>query len=169
MQKKVIKKWIFFFSFLKNSGIFTITIITVFWLKNKSNMHHVYSAILLAQFYGTACAKLVLKILLSVSEHAYCIGWWSQRMPGPYIPRSKLLTDTVATVNWSSRNCWGFTCQINGFFIVTHWVGGNPQRIFKTKIVSEYDQEIPQSQTADNPMAPWGRATQSSLDTRKTN
>ena len=27
---------------------------------------------------------------------------------------------------------------------------------------SEYDQEIPQSQTADNPMAPQGRATQPS-------
>ena len=37
------------------------------------------------------------------------------------------------------------------------------------KIVSEYDQEIPQSQTADNPMAPWGRATQPSRDTRTTN
>ena len=37
------------------------------------------------------------------------------------------------------------------------------------KIVSEYDQEIPQSQTADNPMAPQGRATQPSRDTRKTN
>ena len=29
-----------------------------------------------------------------------------------------------------------------------------------TKIVCEYDQEIPQSQTADNPMVPRGRATQ---------
>ena len=28
------------------------------------------------------------------------------------------------------------------------------------KIVSEYDQELPQSQFADNPMAPRGRATQ---------
>ena len=37
------------------------------------------------------------------------------------------------------------------------------------KIVSEYDQEIPKSQTADNPMAPRGRAAQSSRDTRKTN
>ena len=37
------------------------------------------------------------------------------------------------------------------------------------KIVSEYDQEIPQSQTADNPVAPRGRATQPSGDTRKTN
>ena len=37
------------------------------------------------------------------------------------------------------------------------------------KIVSEYDQEIPQSQTADNPMVPRGRAHQSSRDTRKTN
>ena len=37
------------------------------------------------------------------------------------------------------------------------------------KIVREYDQEIPQSQAADNPMAPRGRATQPSRDTRKTN
>ena len=37
-----------------------------------------------------------------------------------------------------------------------------------TKIVSEYDQEIPQSQTADNPMAPRGRGAQPSRDTRKT-
>ena len=31
-----------------------------------------------------------------------------------------------------------------------------------TKIVSEYDQEIPQSQTADNPVAPRGSAAQPS-------
>ena len=37
------------------------------------------------------------------------------------------------------------------------------------KIVSEYDQETPQSQTADNPMAPRGRAAKQSRDTRKTN
>ena len=37
------------------------------------------------------------------------------------------------------------------------------------KIVSEYDQEIPQSQTADNLVAPRGRAAQPSRDTRKTN
>ena len=37
------------------------------------------------------------------------------------------------------------------------------------KIVSVYDQEIPQLQTADNPMAPRGRAAQPSRDTRKTN
>ena len=37
------------------------------------------------------------------------------------------------------------------------------------KIVSEYDQEIPQSKTVDNPMAPRGRAAQPSRDTRKTN
>ena len=33
----------------------------------------------------------------------------------------------------------------------------------------EYDQEIPQSQTADNPVAPRGRAAQPSRDTIKTN
>ena len=37
------------------------------------------------------------------------------------------------------------------------------------KIVGEYDQEIPQSQTADKPMVPRGRATQPSLATRETN
>ena len=37
------------------------------------------------------------------------------------------------------------------------------------KIVNEYDQEIPQSQTADNPVASRGRAAQPSQDTRKTN
>ena len=36
-------------------------------------------------------------------------------------------------------------------------------------IVSEYVQEIPQSHIADKPMAPLGRATQPSRDTRKTN
>ena len=39
----------------------------------------------------------------------------------------------------------------------------------RSEIVSEYDQEIPQSQTADLPMIPSGRATQQSRDTRKTN
>ena len=38
-----------------------------------------------------------------------------------------------------------------------------------SKIESEYDQEIPQSQTADNPVAPRGKAAQPSRDTRKTN
>ena len=37
------------------------------------------------------------------------------------------------------------------------------------KIVSEYDQEIPQSQAADNPVAPRGKAAQPLRDTRKTN
>ena len=36
-------------------------------------------------------------------------------------------------------------------------------------IVSEYDQEIPQSQTVDKPIAPRRRATQPSRDTMKTN
>ena len=41
--------------------------------------------------------------------------------------------------------------------------------IFLINIVSEYDQGIPQSQTADKPMALRGRATQQSRDIRKTN
>ena len=38
-----------------------------------------------------------------------------------------------------------------------------------SEIVSEYDQELPQSQTADNPVTPRGRAAKPSRDTRKTN
>ena len=41
--------------------------------------------------------------------------------------------------------------------------------MYPSNIVSEYDQEIPQSQTADNLLAPRGRAAQPSQDTRKTN
>ena len=40
--------------------------------------------------------------------------------------------------------------------------------VYATKIVSKYDQETPQSQTVDNPVAPRGRAAQPSRDTRKT-
>ena len=43
------------------------------------------------------------------------------------------------------------------------------QSLENRKIVGEYDQEIPQSQTADNPVAPQGRAAQPSRDTRRTN
>ena len=51
----------------------------------------------------------------------------------------------------------------------THRITADFHCQFITKIVSEYDQEIPQSQTADYPMAPRGRATQPSGHTRKTN
>ena len=52
--------------------------------------------------------------------------------------------------------------------ILSSYVQGLPIYLF-INIVSEYDQEIPQSQTADNPVAPRGRASQPSRDTRKTN
>ena len=43
------------------------------------------------------------------------------------------------------------------------------QKLCLSKIVREYDQEIPQSQTADNYLAPRGRAAQPPRDTRKKN
>ena len=52
------------------------------------------------------------------------------------------------------------------------WLIGNNRINIKLHVtgnkkkVSEYDQEIPQSQTADNPVAPRGRAAQPSRDTR---
>ena len=36
----------------------------------------------------------------------------------------------------------------------------DPSNTIKFQKVSEYDQEIPQSPTADQPKAPWGRATE---------
>ena len=41
--------------------------------------------------------------------------------------------------------------------------------MLQLKKVSEFAQEIPQSQTADKPMALQGRGTQPSRDTSKTN
>ena len=49
----------------------------------------------------------------------------------------------------------------------TRWPQSMIPRYFAEN--SEYDQEIPQSQTADNPVAPRGWAAQPSQDTRKTN
>ena len=50
-----------------------------------------------------------------------------------------------------------------------NWQYQNQSRhVYHKKIVSEYDQEIPRSQAADNPVAPRGRAAQPSRDTRKT-
>ena len=69
--------------------------------------------------------------------------------------------------------CAGFdkihisTCFYNAYGSKTLSVTSASEAI--RKIVSEYDQEIPQSQTADNPMTPRGRASQPSQDTRKTN
>ena len=53
--------------------------------------------------------------------------------------------------------------------LLKHETGTQKVTLLNTKIVSEYDQEIPQSQTEDNPVAPRGRAAQPSRDTRKTN
>ena len=52
---------------------------------------------------------------------------------------------------------------------ITASVVGISFEALQSKIISEYDQKIPQSQTADNPMAPRGRAAQPSRDARKTN
>ena len=49
------------------------------------------------------------------------------------------------------------------------FLSSNSLVLASTKIVSEYDQEIPQSQTADNPVAPRGRAAEPPRDSWKTN
>ena len=63
---------------------------------------------------------------------------------------------------------------INSRAIVHQVVHGTPASLRSSfgentlKLGSEYDQEIPQSQTADKAMASRGRATQPSPDTRRT-
>ena len=61
---------------------------------------------------------------------------------------------------------WDLIVSIPDFCLLTYFI---PSFKILSKIVSEYDQEIPQSQTADHPVAPRGRAAQPSRDTRKTN
>ena len=59
--------------------------------------------------------------------------------------------------------------EISAEFINTNRENNDIFLNIMTKIVSEYDQEIPQSQTGDSPVAPRGRAAQPSRDTRRTN
>ena len=66
---------------------------------------------------------------------------------------SHLLTDHSKAVLLSSI----FICYLFHVFLIL------------PKIVSEYDQEIPQLQNADKAMAPQGRTTSQSQDTKKTN
>ena len=58
--------------------------------------------------------------------------------------------------------CFKFS-QFDMFTEVFHF------KLYTSEIVREYDQEIPQSQIVDNPMASRGTAAQPSRDTKKTN
>ena len=95
---------------------------------------------------------------------------------------SKIRSEMILS-HWWSRNTFVFSMSVEKFDH-TRIVSDTSFLILKCnqclffhqiadadppKIVSEYDQEIPQSQTADNPVAPRGRAAQPSRDTRKTN
>ena len=63
-----------------------------------------------------------------------------------------------------------FGCMLERHIRQRVWIDEMQFRfISAAEIVSEYDQEIPQSQTADIPVTPRGRAAKPSRDTRKTN
>ena len=51
-------------------------------------------------------------------------------------------------INWKGPGCKSESANFKVYIY----------KLTNKKIVSEYDQEIPQSQTADNPVAPRGRA-----------
>ena len=69
------------------------------------------------------------------------------------------------SIQSSTKPDAGYQWESDNFTIRHH----KREPIGNHKIVIEYDQERPQSQTADKPMSPRGRATQQSRDTRKIN
>ena len=87
----------------------------------------------------------------------------------------KTFFSEISQVAYQIRREWIIEHNESTYSVLTHtldhWGGVKCQNIFILNVVknSEYDQEIPQSQTADNPVAPRGRAAQPSRDTRKTN
>ena len=66
---------------------------------------------------------------------------------------------TTTTMNNSYSNLW-YGTEVGYMYVAWYKILHISYQVHKLdkKIVSEYDQEIPQSQTADNPVAPRGRA-----------
>ena len=79
------------------------------------------------------------------------------RQDWPLGSRLWCLIVTLSLSHWYPGSAWLYWFLIFALFLTLR------------KIVSEYDQEIPQSQTAHNPVAPRERAAQPSRDTKKTN
>ena len=64
---------------------------------------------------------------------------------------------------------WAATCDFQQCGILTSVDSDEPVQPPLELRISKYDQEIPQSQTADNHKAPRGKATQPSRGTKETN
>ena len=107
---------------------------------------------------GTNCAHLVADLFLFCYERDFMISLSDDKQ-----------ADVIDAFNTTSRYLDDIL-DINNvdFDNMVSQIYPSELQLNK-KIVSEYDQEIPQSQTADNPVAPRGRAAQPSRDTRKTN
>ena len=82
-----------------------------------------------------------------------------------YQPRS-IARSCDEILNWVIEFLYLFAVTLSKYFSQQSLC---LKHAYISKIVKEYDQEIPQSQTADNPVAPRGRAAQPSRDTKKTN
>ena len=111
-------------------------------------------------------------MLYSKSKKKNTIGFLTRRWS---VDRGPSLIPSPITLNAAQYDIFDLELRVQGH-------PGNPKYVSNMntlhhkvrgvsnpKIVSEYDQEIPQSQTADHPVAPRGRAVQPSRDTRKTN
>ena len=77
------------------------------------------------------------------------------------------LSFTLRAPNGAAYSNLGRTKVLHATSLVLLGVKAKFLRRKPKQIVSEYDQEIPQSQTADNPVAPRGRAPQPSRDTNE--
>ena len=78
---------------------------------------------------------------------------------------TKLGRGLLVDASYKISRLYALSFMIRRFFMFSLYIKVRK----RAKRVSEYDQEIPQSQTADNPVAQRGRAAQPPRDTRKTN
>ena len=165
----IVSQWLIFSQFITlripDKTIFEVVVVILF-LSISFNMCIGYSKELYAiesllSAHNICFGDCIRKYIL-IYTNIYCLS-------GP------MLVYDLPSDFWSWHAC-DFTCE-SGFLTFNNV--NVMDRFYnlgcfsccneESKIVIEYDQEIPQSQTADNPLASQGRAAQPSRDTRKTN
>ena len=99
---------------------------------------------------------------VSVMSHGPSIYHLHRQRCGPHeMVLEKLIVQLCLIKVFVAAKSYFFSTGLHDSFsdvAIILWQSLNPQ----LKIVSEYDQEIRQSQTTDNPVAPLGRAAQPS-------
>ena len=147
----------------------------MFWMRNKENNFPIRTSIRRLVLLSLCCS-LINRNCLSQSMEFRDVHGESTLMTirWRYITwrlRDKNNFNTITSVFAAAFRGGGVRCHQKA--TVSNYefgvVLGPCSWLQSKKIVGEYDQEIPQSQTADKPTVPRERATQQWRDTRKTN